>query len=139
MRFKERVLPFAALQINPVAGDPDATLDRFRSQVRTVRHRYPDVGLVIAPELHLMAEGGPFDPEIDPADPIPSQLTEQIGDIARENDIWLIPGTLYEQSAEGVYNTAVVFSPDGELITSYRKCFPWLPLETSVPGDTAVV
>jgi len=51
MRFKERVLPFAALQINPVAGDPDATLVRFRSQLRTVRQRHPDVGLVIADRL----------------------------------------------------------------------------------------
>ena len=40
---------------------------------------------------------------------------------------------------EGVYNTAVVFSPDGELIATYRKCFPWLPFETSLPGDAAVV
>ena len=142
MRFKERVLPFAALQINPVAGDPDATLVRFRSQLRTVRQRHPDVGLVIAPELHLMAEGGLFDPGVDPADlaaPIPSPLTGTLAEIARENDVWLIPGTLYEQTAEGVYNTAAVFSPDGELMTSYRKCFPWLPHETSLPGDTAVV
>jgi formamidase len=142
MRFKERLLPFAALQISPVAGNPAATLDRFRHQVRTVRQRRPDVGLVIAPELHLMAEGGAFDPEVDPADlaqPIPSALTDAVAEIARENDLWLVPGTLYEQAPEGVYNTAVVFSPDGELITSYRKCFPWLPLETSLPGDTAVV
>src|SRR6478752_2672981 len=77
MRFKERVLPFAALQIHPVAGDPEATLERFRGQVRTVRQRHPDVGLVIAPELHLMAEGGLLDPGVDPADlaaPIPSRL-----------------------------------------------------------------
>ena len=97
MRFKERVLPFAALQINPVAGAPDATLDCFRSQVHTVRQRHPDVALVIAPELHLMAEGGLFDPGVDPADlaaPIPGPLTETIAEIARENDLWLIPGTL---------------------------------------------
>jgi formamidase len=142
MRFKERLLPFAALQINPVAGDPAATLDRFRIQVSTAAQRHPDLGLLIAPELHLMAEGGLFDPGVDPAelaDPIPSELTDEIAEIARENDLWLIPGTVYEQAPEGVYNTAVVFSPDGELITSYRKCFPWLPQETSLPGDTAVV
>ncbi len=142
MRFKERLLPFAALQITPVAGDPDATLQRFRNQVSGVRAMHPHVGLVIAPELHLMAEGSPFDPAVDPADlaqPIPGPLTAELADIARENDVWLVPGTIYERTPEGVYNTAVVFSPDGELVTSYRKCFPWQPFETSLPGNTAVV
>jgi formamidase len=31
-----------------------------------------------------------------------------------------------------------VLSPDGELITVYRKCFPWQPYEESVPGTRLV-
>ena len=142
MRFKERLLPFAALQITPVPGDPAATLDRFADQVRRVRTLHQQVGLVIAPELHLMAEGSPFDPAVDPADlaqPIPGPLTDRLAGIARDNDVWLVPGSIYERTPEGVYNTAVVFSPDGELVATYRKCFPWLPFETSLPGDAAVV
>ena len=64
MRFKERYLAFAALQIAPVAGSPERTLERFREQVRRVRDTHPRVSLVIAPELHLMAEGSPFDPAV---------------------------------------------------------------------------
>ena len=35
MGFKERYLAFAALQIAPVAGSPERTLERFREQVLT--------------------------------------------------------------------------------------------------------
>ena len=142
MRFKESYLAFAALQITPVAGSPERTLERFREQVRSVRHAHPRVRMVIAPELHLMAEGSPFDPAADPADlaePIPGPLTQALAEVARKNQMWLIPGSIYEQTDEGVYNTAIVFSPEGELVTSYRKCFPWIPFETTLPGSQAVV
>ena len=39
----------------------------------------------------------------------------------------------------GVHNTALAISPEGEIVATYRKLFPWLPLETSVPGDTFTV
>ena len=32
----------------------------------------------------------------------------------------------------------VVLSPAGELVASYRKCFPWQPYETSRPGTRTV-
>ena len=39
----------------------------------------------------------------------------------------------------GLYNTAVVIQPDGELAASYRKIFPWRPFEPFKPGDRFVV
>jgi predicted amidohydrolase len=38
-----------------------------------------------------------------------------------------------------VFNTAVAFSPAGELAASYRKIFPWRPYEIFTPGDQFVV
>jgi len=98
--------------------------------------------LVVAPELHLMAlppmlaerDGTAADRAVE----IPGQLTERLGALARETGLWLVPGTVYERADEGVYNTAVVLSPEGELVATYRKCFPWQPYETSLPGSEVV-
>ena len=99
------------------------------------------VQLVVAPELHLMALPPLLEDEGPPEEravPVPGPLTERLGALARETGLWLIPGSVYEQADEGVYNTALVFSPAGELVTSYRKCFPWQPYETVLPGREVV-
>lgn len=61
----------------------------------------------------------------------------RLGEVARELGIWLIPGSFYERGEDGrVYNTTVVFSPEGQLVSSYRKIFPWRPTETGAPGSS---
>jgi predicted amidohydrolase len=136
-----RSLLVAGLQIAGIPNDPAATLDVFERQVQSLASMLDGVQLAVAPELHLMAlpplledEGRPEDRAV----PIPGPLTERLGDLARETGLWLLPGSVYEQADEGVYNTALVFSPAGELVTSYRKCFPWQPYETTLPGREVV-
>jgi len=137
-----RSLFVAGLQSAGVPGDPAATLARFERDVRTVGSWFTGVELVVAPELHLMAvppllsERGPSESEL--AVDVPGDLTERLGALARETGLWLVPGSVYERTTEGVANTALVFSPAGDLVTSYRKCFPWQPFETSVPGTQTV-
>ena len=102
---------------------------------------FDGVQLVVAPELHLMALPPLLEDEGPPEEravPVPGPLTERLGALARETGLWLIPGSVYERADEGVYNTALVFSPAGELVTTYRKCFPWQPYETTLPGREAV-
>jgi len=130
-----RSLFVAGLQTAGVPGEPEETLVRFEERMRAIRSTFDGVQLVVAPELHLMA----LPPLLEehkaaPAVTIPGELTERLGRLAQETRLWLIPGSVYERAAEGVYNTAVVLSPAGELVASYRKCFPWQPYETSVPG-----
>lgn len=137
-----RSLFVAGLQSAGVPGDPAATLDRFERDVRTVGAWFDGVQLVVAPELHLMAVppllGEPGLPESELAVDVPGELTERLGALACETGLWLIPGSVYERTAKGIANTAVVVSPAGELVASYRKCFPWQPFETSVPGTQTV-
>jgi formamidase len=137
-----RSLFVAGLQSAGVPGDPAATLARFERDVRTLRSTFDGLELVVAPELHLMAllpllaESGP--PEDELAVDVPGELTERLGALARETGLWLVPGSVYERVDGGVANTAVVLSPTGELVASYRKCFPWQPYETTVPGTQTV-
>jgi formamidase len=137
-----RSLFVAALQSAGIPGDPAATLARFERDVRTLRSTFDGLELVVAPELHLMAllpllgESGASESEL--AVHVPGELTQRVGALARETGLWLIPGSVYERTADGIANTAVVLSPAGELVASYRKCFPWQPYETSVPGTRTV-
>jgi formamidase len=137
-----RLLSIAALQLPPVIGDPEATMVGFEQQVATVKDSFPDVQLIMAPELHLSAAGGMFDEAEGYAERVavelPGPLTERLGALARATGLWLVPGSVYERTDEGVANTAVAISPEGELIAAYRKCFPWQPYETSVPGRRLV-
>jgi formamidase len=138
-----RLLPLAALQTSPVFGDPDATLERLGDRVRRVRRVMPDVRLVLFPELHLPALPPPLEPRgrrtQELAVDVPGPLTDRLGEIAREHGVWLVPGSVYERGeGERVHNTCLVLSPDGELVASYRKVFPWQPHETSAPGDRFV-
>ena len=56
--------------------------------------------------------------------------------MAREFDLWLVPGSLYENRDGRIYNTTPVIDPSGEVVARYRKMFPFAPLEEGVaPGD----
>jgi formamidase len=136
-----RSLLVAGLQTAGVPNDPGSTLDGLERQVRALASMLDGVQLVVAPELHLMALPPLLEDEGPPEEravPVPGPLTERLGALARETGLWLIPGSVYEQADEGVYNTALVFSPAGELVTSYRKCFPWQPYETVLQGRQVV-
>jgi formamidase len=125
-----------------VIGAPEATFARFEQRVTTIKQSFPDVQMIVAPELHLSAVGGIFDEEEGYAERVavelPGPLTDRLGDLARATGLWLVPGSVYERTGEGIANTAVAISPEGELIAAYRKCFPWQPYEASVPGRRLV-
>jgi|TARA_B110000444_G_scaffold63553_1_gene59505 predicted amidohydrolase len=55
---------------------------------------------------------------------------------AKDNNVWLIPGSFYEKENNKIFNTAPVFNANGDLVTKARKMYPWLPYEINVdPGS----
>ncbi|MEA2451681.1 MAG: hypothetical protein QOG04_391, partial [Actinomycetota bacterium] len=70
---------------------------------------------------------------------IPGPLTEHLGKVARSAGVYLVPGSVYERDGDSIYNTALVFSPEGELVARHRKLFPWQPWETTTPGKHITV
>ena len=134
------VLSIAAMQTAPIARDPDATLERLAERAPAVKAAVPHAQLLVLPELHLSAVPGLLDESDGYADSVavevPGPLTERLGEIARDNELWVAAGSVYERSDRGyIHNTAVVVSPQGGLAARYRKVFPWRPTERSVPGD----
>jgi len=135
-----RTLTVAAVQAVPVAiGAP---LDAFAAQV----HEQRDAGaeLVVFPELHL------FGTETWPAAertqrqraaavPLDGEFVQELCGIARDAGVWLIPGSVCERGKnDELFNTALTIAPDGTLVASYRKVFPWRPFEPYDPGDRFV-
>jgi len=139
-----RTLAIAAIQTAPIAFDPDATWALYADQVRAVRDTFPHVQLVVVPELMLAAEGSLLQGRDgwmeQTAISIPSPATDRICSLARETGLWLVPGSVYERGLDQqVYNTALAVSPQGEIIATYRKIFPWQPYEQTTPGNEFVV
>ncbi len=66
---------------------------------------------------------------------VPGPFTERLGEVARRARRWIRRGFVYEAAGRKTYNTALLFAPDGSLAGTYRKLFPWMPLETSDPGE----
>lgn len=136
-----RLIGLAAAQLAPVPWNSEASLRKLGDAVAQIALSFPWVQLVVFPEL-FVAGVTPLVPAPSPepwrqsAQPIPGPLTDQLCDLARQAGKWLVPGSLYELAGDQVYNTALVISPAGEIVATYRKLFPWLPYEAETsPGD----
>ena len=55
---------------------------------------------------------------------------------AHKHGVWLIPGSIYERCGDRIYNTCPVIDPAGEVVTRYRKMFPFRPYEVDVAAGT---
>lgn len=134
----DATLTVAFVQATPLHDDdPVATLNR---QLDTAMAKVPNAGMVVFPEMHLFGAADNA-PEGDAAwyrrhaVTLPGSLTQNLSALARRHRIWLVPGTVPEHNPVGEpFNTALVFSPDGELVHRYRKVFPWRPSEQWTPG-----
>ncbi|MBB5320956.1 carbon-nitrogen hydrolase family protein [Marinobacter oulmenensis] len=143
-----RFLPLLLVQAPARAPGRDPNLDGFEHEMATYLSdfgpAFTEARMVVYPELHLCsAEGTPEErtTQLEAlAEPLSGPRIRRLGEIARRLGIWLLPGTVCERGEDGhLYNTAPVFSPEGELVASYRKCFPWRPFEPYRPGHEFVV
>lgn len=85
-------------------------------------------------DLVLFSELCPFGPDPKWAEPIPGDFTKRFCSLAEKFKFWLVPGSINENDAGRVFNTALVINPRGEIVSKYRKAYPWKPLEKSDSG-----
>lgn len=85
--------------------------------------------IVALPECFNSPYGTSYFPEY--AEPIPGPSTETLVNAAKENNIFLIGGSIPEEDNGKLYNTCTVYNPNGDMIVKHRKVHLF---DIDVPG-----
>jgi predicted amidohydrolase len=76
------------------------------------------------------------------AEPLPGRRSEALAGAARRANAWLVAGSVPELDGESLYNTAVVYGPDGTIRGKHRKAHLYRPTaehEVFTAGDQVTV
>lgn len=115
------------LQLEAANGD---NVDSMIAEIDSAVARYPWLDMVVLSELNAFGSGK------EAAQTMPGPAEERFCATAKRHGIWVIPGSMFEAAGACIYNTTSVISPDGVVVSRYRKQFPWLPYEKGVTsGD----
>ncbi|NYS61656.1 carbon-nitrogen hydrolase family protein [Vreelandella salicampi] len=107
--------------------------EAMRHRIDVLMNRFPQVQMVLFSELLPMGASPHH------AQPLPSDTEAMFCQLAAQHRIWLIPGSMFEQVGEQIYNTLMVINPLGQVVTRYRKMFPFRPYEAGVESGTEFV
>ena len=113
----------ASLQLNLTGNN---NLKQIEKEIRTVKSRFPSVGMVVLGELALF--GSDFQANQTQFETALKQLCA----LAKEQQLWLIPGSLYQLVGKDRFNMAPVINPEGKIIARHNKIYPFLPHEQDV-------
>lgn len=122
--------PFAVAGLQLNVSGRKSNLPHICDRIEMLMLLYPWVQMVVVSELAT------FGGWTGNALPFPNDVEETYQKLAEKHKIWLIPGSLYEQTDTGIYNTSPVINPAGEVIARYRKMFPFMPYEVGVESGT---
>ena len=126
-----RIVRLATVHFVPRnAKTPDERRRAFEPMIAEAAKQHAD--LVVLPEVVTYGSGSTY---ADVAEPIPGPSTEFFGALAKQHDLYLVPG-LVERDGPLIYNVAVLIGPDGKIAGKYRKvCLPRSEIEGGVtPG-----
>lgn len=124
-------LAIAGLQLELGAEDNLSTIEQ---EIDLVKKRFPFIQMIILPELCT------YGANTELAVEIPGEVENCFREAAKRNDVWLIPGSIFERRKGKIYNTAPVINPAGKVVARYSKRYPFVPYEKGVEhGDDFVV
>ena len=116
----------AALQLQL---DKTDNLDFLLSELNDLVKSRDDLDIIILSELAVGGAGAK-----NCNHPL-NKYKKIFSEFAKNNSIFLIPGTFYEEDEEKVFNVAPVYNREGKLIAKAKKIYPWLPYELDVDSS----
>ena len=124
-----KLLSIAAIQLNLAKKDNYSLVER---KAREAVYRFPWLEMLVFSELAVGGAGA------SNATFFLSEYLDKLKELAKELDVWLIPGSFYEETEEGTFNTTPVIDNKGDLVTKCRKLYPFLPYETGVAAGNEI-
>ncbi len=122
--------PFAIAGIQMKVSAVVPNVEMMKLKLDITMNLYPWIQMVVFSELCA------YGPLTHHAQTIPNDFEAQMQRLAKKYGIWILPGSVFEKTDGKIYNTASVINPDGEIVTRYRKMFPFYPYEVGVtPGE----
>ena len=118
--------PFAIAGIQMKVSAVASNVEMMKLKIDITMNLYPWIEMIVFSELCA------FGPLTHAAQFIPNNFEAEMQEKAKKYGIWLLPGSIFEKSDDKIYNTASVINPQGEVVTRYRKMFPFYPYETGV-------
>ncbi|SFA42229.1 Predicted amidohydrolase [Paracoccus halophilus] len=126
-----RMTPFAITGVQMWVNAVQPNIEGMLQRIDILMARFPWTQMVLFSELAA------FGPLTRHALPLTNEHIERFQAAARRHHIWLLPGSMFERCPDGrIYNTATVINPLGEIVTTYRKMFPFRPYEAGVEAGT---
>lgn len=123
--------PFAIAGVQMYVNALQPNVDGMLHRLDILMARFPWTQMVLFSEL------SPFGPLSRHALPLMNEHILRFQEAARRHNVWLIPGSMFERAEDGkIYNTTTVINPHGEIVSTYRKMFPFRPYEAEVAAGT---
>ncbi|MFD8479252.1 carbon-nitrogen family hydrolase [Kitasatospora sp. NPDC059673] len=106
--------------IQLAVSDAEPAAER-RARAAALVRAQDGADLVVLPELWPVG-GFAHDAWSEGAEPLDGPTAETMSAAARAVGCWLHAGSIVERDPDGpIYNTSLLFAPDGELVRTYRK------------------
>ncbi|MHB2023907.1 MAG: carbon-nitrogen family hydrolase [Mycobacteriales bacterium] len=134
-------MKLAAVQLSISDAEPSA--ERLAVAEDAVsREAAGGADLILLPEMWLPGYFG-FDRYSELAEGLDDgPTTSRLADLARENSVWLCAGSLVERRGGKLFNTTLLFDPQGRRVAEYRKIhlfgYGSREQELLTPGDEVV-
>ena len=122
--------PFAIAGIQMHVSASGDNIAAMAHRLDILMARFPWVQMVLFSELAA------FGPLPGHAQALPGPAEHAFCEMAAKHRIWLLPGSIFEDAGDRVYNTASVIDPNGHVVGRYRKMFPFQPYENHVASGS---
>lgn len=127
------VVKAAAVQLSPVLGDADGTVQKVIDAIRSAASQgvqlavFPETAVPYYPYFSFITPAVAMGPEhlrlYERSPQVPGPVTEAIGNAARVHGVVVVLG-VNERDHGTLYNTQLVFDTSGEIVLKRRKITP---------------